>query len=84
MTGDREGRWDGGLFPRRRTDLDGRQLDGGWPHLATHAARIELPGGRQASGAARRAVAEALAGVATETELADLRMVVGGDRQQRR
>jgi len=64
-------------FPRRRTDLFARQLRGGtWPHQRLRSAAVELPGGQQASMAARGVVADTLSGVATRPELDDLLIVV--------
>jgi PAS domain S-box-containing protein len=76
MAGDRRRRENDGFFRRRRTDVQARQLDGEWPHVATHSARIELPGGRHAGAAARRALSDALGDVATATELVDLRIAI--------
>jgi sigma-B regulation protein RsbU (phosphoserine phosphatase) len=64
-------------FPRRRTDLLARQLrEGTWPHERLRSAAVELPGGPQASAAARGLVADTLAGVASKPELDDLLIVV--------
>jgi PAS domain S-box-containing protein len=64
-------------FPRRRTDLLARQLRGGaWPHERLRSAAVELPGGLQASAAARGVVADTLAGIASPPELDDLLIVI--------
>jgi PAS domain S-box-containing protein len=76
MAADR-GRPRDGSFPRRRTDLRARQLrPGTWPYDRLRSAAVELPGGPQASAAARRVVAETLAGVTSPPELDDVRIVV--------
>ena len=67
----------GDPFPRRRTDLLARQLRGGtWPHARLRSAAVELPGGQQASAAARGVVADTLSSVASKRELDDLLIVV--------
>lgn len=64
-------------FPRRRTDVLARQLRAGaWPHERLRSAAVELPGGLQASAAARGVVADTLAGIASEPELDDLLIVI--------
>jgi serine phosphatase RsbU (regulator of sigma subunit)/anti-sigma regulatory factor (Ser/Thr protein kinase) len=64
-------------FPRLRSDQLARQLRGGtWPHERLRSAAVELPGGRQASAAARGVVADTLASVASKPELDDLLIVV--------
>ncbi|MDA0182936.1 SpoIIE family protein phosphatase [Solirubrobacter phytolaccae] len=64
-------------FPRRRTDLLARQLRvGAWPYEKLRSAAVELPGGLQASAAARGVVADTLAGVASDPELDDLLIVI--------
>ncbi|MBE2315658.1 SpoIIE family protein phosphatase [Solirubrobacter sp. CPCC 204708] len=64
-------------FPRRRTGLLARQLRAGsWPHERVRSAAVELPGGLQASAAARGVVADTLAGVASRGELDDLLIIV--------
>ena len=73
----RAGARSGEPFPRRRTDLLARQLRGGtWPHERLRSAAVELPGGHQASAAARGVVADTLASVASKPELDDLLIVV--------
>ena len=64
-------------FPRRKTGLLARQLRAGaWPHERVRSAAVELPGGLQASAAARGVVADTLSGVASRGELDDLLIIV--------
>ena len=64
-------------FPRRKTGLLARQLRAGaWPHIRVRSAAVELPGGLQASAAARGVVADTLSGVASRGELDDLLIMV--------
>jgi len=54
-----------------------RQLRAGsWPHERLRSAAVELPGGLQASAAARGVVADTLSGVASRGELDDLLIIV--------
>jgi PAS domain S-box-containing protein len=67
----------GDPFPHRSREAGARPLHNGtWAHAVTRSARVELVSGREASAIARRALDDALAGVASRRELDDVRIAV--------
>jgi PAS domain S-box-containing protein len=77
MAGARRRRTSSKLFDGHRPDMVAKQLaKGTWRHEPIRSARVELTGGAGASAAARQMIADTFGGVASEQELADLRLLL--------